>query len=73
MLPITIRKQTVSEADIPLIQGVINERSLGARQKGALVPKEPWCQATVIRYFFDLFRLSGLFGLFRQSGRLVKR
>ena len=25
MLPITIRRRTISEADIPMIQGVVNE------------------------------------------------
>jgi hypothetical protein len=42
MLPITIRKRTVSEADIPLIQGVINEHWAEGRKSISRILCRNW-------------------------------
>ncbi len=42
MLPITIRKRTVSEADIPLIQGVINEHWAKGRKSISNIMCQLW-------------------------------
>jgi hypothetical protein len=42
MLPITIRKRTVSEADIPLIQGVINEHWVEGRKSISRILCRNW-------------------------------